>query len=66
MRRAGHQVGEPLHRRDQAAAAVNSTTGLDSDLVNRGLPSPPADERLQATISFNDALEKGPIAVHFL
>jgi long-chain acyl-CoA synthetase len=32
--------------------------GLD-DLVNRGLPSPPADERLSGTIAFTDALTLG-------
>jgi long-chain acyl-CoA synthetase len=32
--------------------------GLD-DLVNRGLPSPPADPRLQDTVLFTDALARG-------
>lgn len=32
--------------------------GLD-DLVNKGLPSPPADERLSDTIPFTEALTKG-------
>jgi long-chain acyl-CoA synthetase len=32
--------------------------GLD-DLVNRGLPSPPVDERLKNTIAFTDALAEG-------
>ena len=32
--------------------------GLD-DLVNKGLPSPPVDERLSATVSFTDAVSRG-------
>jgi len=32
--------------------------GLD-DLVNRGLPTPPADQRLENTIAFTDALAAG-------